>query len=390
MWRLHPQVVSLDNTYKTNRFKMPFLNVTGVTNTHSTFNIAFGVINKEDEPAYTWAVERLEDLRTKIGADYPYVVVTDSEKALKNALDNVWEDVQQQICLWHVNKNVIFEVKKRWAWAAGQQPPEGVEEVDETDDHVDPIFRDLVAAARREDHCVTLDSLPTKVEDSPTGFLELWKHLCYAATPDDFVAAWVKILEDFSQQEAIISYLQTTYLPFRHQWATCFTRQYRIFGVQVTSRTEASHKEIKSYLRNTFADLLFLAQRIKQLVTDCERAFKAREAEEAVRMVRDHQKHLWLGNMRAKLSRKAVSLVIQQREIVIKALKSNPGDANPLRPCTRQFSKQFGLPCSHKIHELLLQNQALDFTMADPNWHLTRDRVRYRLHPPQILLLTPM
>lgn len=68
---------------------MPFLNVTGVSNTHSTFNIAFGVINKEDEPAYTWALERLEDLRTKIGADRPYVVVTDFEKVLKSALNNV-------------------------------------------------------------------------------------------------------------------------------------------------------------------------------------------------------------------------------------------------------------------------------------------------------------
>lgn len=159
---------------------MPFLNVTGVTNTHSTFKIAFGVINKEDKPAYTWALERLENLRTEIGADYPYVVVTDFEMALKSALDNVWGDVQQQICLWHVNKNVFFEVKKRWVWAADQQPPEEVEEVDETDDHVDPIFRDLVTAAGREDQSVTLGSLPTKVEDNPTGFLKLWKHLCYA------------------------------------------------------------------------------------------------------------------------------------------------------------------------------------------------------------------
>ncbi|EAQ91260.1 hypothetical protein CHGG_03195 [Chaetomium globosum CBS 148.51] len=217
---------------------MPFLNVTGVTNTHSTFNIAFGVINKEDKPAYTWALERLENLRTEIGADYPYVVVTDFEMALKSASDNVWGDVQQQICLWHVNKNVFFEVKKRWVWAADQQPPEEVEEVDETDDHVDPIFRDLVAAAGREDQSVTLGSLPTKVEDNPTGFLKLWKHLCYAATPDDFVAAWVKILEDFSQQEAIISYLQTTLR------ATEITRV-RVRG-STSPTADICHTQIKS------------------------------------------------------------------------------------------------------------------------------------------------
>jgi len=42
----------MDNTYKTNRFKMPFLNVTGITNTHSTYNAAFGLLNKEDHEAY--------------------------------------------------------------------------------------------------------------------------------------------------------------------------------------------------------------------------------------------------------------------------------------------------------------------------------------------------
>jgi hypothetical protein len=52
MWRRHPEVLSMDNTYQTNRFKMPFLNVTGVSNTHSTFNVSFGLINKEDQEAY--------------------------------------------------------------------------------------------------------------------------------------------------------------------------------------------------------------------------------------------------------------------------------------------------------------------------------------------------
>jgi hypothetical protein len=128
-----------------------------------------------------------------------------------------------------------LSLRQRYTFSAlGHETPE-VYTGPTTDDHIDPIFRDLVAAAGREDQSVTLGGLPTKVEDSPTGFLGLWKHLCYAATPDDFVAAWVKILEDFSQQDAIISYLQTTYLPFRHQWATCFTRQYRNFGVKVTS-----------------------------------------------------------------------------------------------------------------------------------------------------------
>lgn len=52
MWKRNPEVLSMDNTYKTNRFKMPFLNVTGITSTDSTFNMAFGLLNREDEEAY--------------------------------------------------------------------------------------------------------------------------------------------------------------------------------------------------------------------------------------------------------------------------------------------------------------------------------------------------
>lgn len=68
---------------------MLFLNVTGITNIHTTFNVAFAIVNKEDEEAYTWLAERLENLRVAIGAQRPTVAITDFEKALKNALATV-------------------------------------------------------------------------------------------------------------------------------------------------------------------------------------------------------------------------------------------------------------------------------------------------------------
>lgn len=52
MWRKNPEVMIIDNTYKTNRFKLPFLNVCRISNIGVTFNLAFGLINKEDEEAY--------------------------------------------------------------------------------------------------------------------------------------------------------------------------------------------------------------------------------------------------------------------------------------------------------------------------------------------------
>ena len=60
-------------------------------------------------------------------------------------------------------------------------------------------------------------------------------------------------------------YILTTYFPWRKHFCVCYTSQNRNFGIRVTSRTESSHKEIKSYLLNSTAELRFLATRVEQL-----------------------------------------------------------------------------------------------------------------------------
>ena len=47
----------MDNTYKTNRFRMPFFKVTSVTNLSINFNVAFGLINNEREEGYEWLIQ---------------------------------------------------------------------------------------------------------------------------------------------------------------------------------------------------------------------------------------------------------------------------------------------------------------------------------------------
>ena len=93
---------------------MPFLNVTGVTNTHSTFNIPFGVINKEDEPAYTWALKRLEDLRTKIGADRPYVRGHGFREGTQECVEQRLGGRSATDLSLAYQQECHFEVKKRW------------------------------------------------------------------------------------------------------------------------------------------------------------------------------------------------------------------------------------------------------------------------------------
>ena len=53
MWKQFPDLIMMDNTYKTNHFRMPFFNIIGITNTNSTFNIVFALLDSEEEGEYT-------------------------------------------------------------------------------------------------------------------------------------------------------------------------------------------------------------------------------------------------------------------------------------------------------------------------------------------------
>ncbi|KAG5553673.1 hypothetical protein RHGRI_011536 [Rhododendron griersonianum] len=42
-----PQVLLMDCTYKTNRYRFPLLQIVGVTSTEKTFSVAFAFIDRE-------------------------------------------------------------------------------------------------------------------------------------------------------------------------------------------------------------------------------------------------------------------------------------------------------------------------------------------------------
>ncbi len=97
--------------------------------------------------------------------------------------------------------------------SAGAGKPKPKPKPDEDEGHVNPIFHNLLAAALGKNASLGIVLIPNKVPDSPEGFLMLWKSVCYAATKELFNKAWVCILEDFTQQEAVVSYILETYLP---------------------------------------------------------------------------------------------------------------------------------------------------------------------------------
>ena len=56
------EALIIDCTYKTNRYKLPLLDIVGQTNTNSTFHIGFGLLAAEDEFHYSWAIRSMRTL----------------------------------------------------------------------------------------------------------------------------------------------------------------------------------------------------------------------------------------------------------------------------------------------------------------------------------------
>jgi hypothetical protein len=67
----------MDCTYKTNRFRMPLLNICAVTGNKKTIQIALCFLSGEKEASYDWAIKCLRELMEKMGIQCPILVVTD-------------------------------------------------------------------------------------------------------------------------------------------------------------------------------------------------------------------------------------------------------------------------------------------------------------------------
>jgi hypothetical protein len=103
----YPDVLLLDCTYKTNKYKMPLLDIIGVDACQRSFCIAFAFLSGEAEQDYSWALEHLVEMYKASKARLPSVVLTDRCLACIGAVSIHLPLAYSLLCLWHVNKAII-------------------------------------------------------------------------------------------------------------------------------------------------------------------------------------------------------------------------------------------------------------------------------------------
>jgi hypothetical protein len=123
MWA-HPETTALarhfmdllllDYTYKTNRYRLPLLNAVILTGMNTLLPLAQIWLPGEAEPDFNWALAKLRKLLDDNSISSPRVTITDRDLACTNATETIFPESAKVLCRWHIRRNVLAQAQKRF------------------------------------------------------------------------------------------------------------------------------------------------------------------------------------------------------------------------------------------------------------------------------------
>jgi hypothetical protein len=390
-WKQHPWVQMYDNTYKTNNKNLAFFQVMTVNNSNKLMSLACALINNEREEGFDWLMAQVKNVGEELGIPPPNITITDFDNAMKNAVASTFPAATPQICIFHVNKNIVLNIKRKWdhrvaaamAAAHGRGPilqrnsggsdtqvnnagdRDTEEEIDEEDLPVVTSLNDIHREGREGE--VGPAPPAAEIEYSRAGLYKLWCHMIYAISIRDFEKAWATMKAHFADQHAILTYIHTTYIPVKEQWATCYTNKYTNFGHRTTSAVESLNKKLKTFVVNGKSTVLQLVQRSFLMVDDLKKQVDEARWAEKDRILMEYVGRVWLGNTPRVVASLALRKVtIQYRHMLGSLPTPQNRNPTPLPPCHSQFTRQYGIPCRH---ELFRRHEAGSLVLQKEDFH---------------------
>ncbi|XP_058197504.1 protein FAR1-RELATED SEQUENCE 5-like [Rhododendron vialii] len=102
-------VLVFDTTYRTNAYKKPFVMLCGVSNHYMSIIFGCALLPNETTETYMWV---LETLMEAMDGKKPISVVTDGDKAMRQAIITVIPNAKHRLCTWHLQRNAVSNVHK--------------------------------------------------------------------------------------------------------------------------------------------------------------------------------------------------------------------------------------------------------------------------------------
>ncbi|XP_071708745.1 protein FAR1-RELATED SEQUENCE 5-like [Rutidosis leptorrhynchoides] len=99
-------IVSFDATYKTNKYKMVFVPLTGIDNHKKLVCFGAALLTGESIESFNWFL----DCFLKTFGNEPSLVVTDHDPAMKEAIDLKFKHAKHRLCMWNISSKLRDKV----------------------------------------------------------------------------------------------------------------------------------------------------------------------------------------------------------------------------------------------------------------------------------------
>ncbi|KAK3188988.1 hypothetical protein Dsin_028549 [Dipteronia sinensis] len=212
-------VVYFDTTYIKNEYKLPFAPFIGVNHHFQFLLLGCALLSDETKSTYVWLMRAW--LRA-MGGHAPNVILTDQDKALKEAIAEVFPDSRHCFCLWHIFSKI----------------PE------------------KLSFVMRHDNFMT----------------KFNKCIFKSCTNEQFEKRWWKIYDRFNLRNDM--WFQSLYEDREH-WIPTFMKDIFLAGMSTTQRSESINSFFDKYIQRKTTLKEFLDQYKAILQEKCEEEAKA-------------------------------------------------------------------------------------------------------------------
>jgi hypothetical protein len=182
--------------------------------------------------------------------------------------------------------------------------------------------------------------------------MQEWKSVRTCATVEAFDAAWAIFEQRLNQK--MRDYFNKEWFPYRTNFVHAWTKQVRNYGHSVDSRIESMHAQMKRHIvfpsRTDFIDLLnalarYTAHQLQEV--------QAAEYKDAMQNMRKLQVPPLMA-LGSRVSTYALNIVHEK----VTEARASIQNQTQLSPCTGDFERVMGLPCTHKCKAALTEGGA--------------------------------
>jgi hypothetical protein len=323
--RLNPEVLIMDATFKTNRFRLPLFNIVGTTLLNTTFFAAFVLTNSRAAEAFTWIFEKLREVYRELELDPPCTLVTDLEGGFVTPIREVFPEASHLLCVWHINEDV-----KAWALTR-------------------------LTAMEELNRDTPPEKVSTVVQGKLNDFLAHWSPVMNAPTEAAFDEAWEILTTAYEKTfPAVIVYLNDQWLrAHKRKFVRAWTRHIPHFENTATNRGEKSHDVIKHAMTTHRGHVKYVVDTCAELAKTQVKEYKGRAGDMKGKKPSALQYLPLFQLCHGHVCHKAMLMAYEQ----LQSVRQAPG---PLPMCTGTYRGSLGVPCKHTMQRILFDNQPLN------------------------------